>query len=83
MLVLVSLWSLVFIIIAIALVLLLKGINRAMGKLNRILDQGEDMASGLGALSKVASAGVAGLLIKAGASGVKKALGKGLKRSHR
>ena len=70
---LVIIWTLIFVVVAIAMVVLLLGLKRALDKINRILDQGEDMARGLGAVGKVTASGLSGLLMKA----VGDRLGKG------
>jgi hypothetical protein len=62
---LVIIWTLIFVVVAIAMVVLLLGLKRALDKINRILDQGEDMARGLGAVGKVTASGLSGLLMKA------------------
>jgi uncharacterized protein YoxC len=62
---LVIIWTLIFVVVAIAMVILLVGLKRALDKINKILDQGEDMARGLGAVGKATAGGLAGLLVKA------------------
>lgn len=60
--ILVVIWSLIFIIIAVALVLLFREIKKSLDKINSILSTGEEMAMGAKALSKVAGSSISALL---------------------
>jgi hypothetical protein len=72
--ILVSVWSLIFIIMAVAMIVLLLGLKKAIDKINNILGQGEDVAQGLGAIGKVAATGASGLLLKMVGNQVKNVL---------
>ncbi|MBI2011350.1 hypothetical protein HYS91_01145 [Candidatus Daviesbacteria bacterium] len=60
--ILISIWSLIFVIIAIALLVFLRQVKLALDRINKILENAEDVAEGVGAPLKMAAAGVAGLL---------------------
>lgn len=55
--ILVSVWTFIFVIMAIAIVVLLRGLKQALDKINHILETGENMVEGVGA----AASGVASL----------------------
>jgi len=69
--VLVIIWTIIFALLAVAMVVLLLGLKKALDKINNILTQGEDMARGLGAVGKVTAGGLAGLLVKTAAEKLK------------
>ncbi len=69
---LVVIWTLMFALLAVAMVVLLLGLKRALDKINNILSQGEEMAHGLGAIGKVTASGIGGLLLKAVGDRVRK-----------
>ena len=62
--VLVSLWTLIFVVVAIAMVVLLFGLKKALDKINNILSQGEQVAEGFGTISKIGASGIGALLLK-------------------
>lgn len=70
--VLVIIWTLIFVVVAVGMFILLLGLKRALDKINRILDQGEDVAKGIGAVGKAAAGGLAGLLIEKAGNRLKK-----------
>lgn len=57
--ILVSIWSLIFIMIAIAMIFLLREVKRALDKVNHILETTEEVAEGVGVPLKMAATGVA------------------------
>lgn len=61
--ILISIWSLIFIIIAIALLVLLREVKQALDKINRILTSAEKFTEGVGGF-------------RAAANGIIKLLGK-------
>ena len=63
--ILVSLWTLIFIIITVALIILILWFRSALNKINRILDQGENVARGIGSISSSSVGGMIGLLLQA------------------
>lgn len=74
--VLVSIWSAIFLVIAIAVIIMVREIKKGLEKLNKILDQAENVAEGFGTVGKMAGAGLSGLLMKAGVEAFKKAVGR-------
>jgi uncharacterized protein YoxC len=62
--VLVIIWTIIFALLAVAMVVLLLGLKKALDKINNILSQGEDMARGLGVVGKATAGGLAGILLK-------------------
>lgn len=74
--VLVSLWTIIFIIITIALVVLIFWVKSMLNKVNRILDHGEDVARGIGAMSRSGLTGIGGLLVRAAGDRLKKNIRK-------
>lgn len=74
--ILVSIWSLIFLVMAIAMVILLIWLKKALDKVNRILEQGEEVANGIGAIGKVATTGAVGLLLREGVHQMKRVIVK-------
>lgn len=46
--ILVSIWSIIFVIIAIALIIILSKVQKAIDKINHILETAEDVTEGVG-----------------------------------
>lgn len=69
--VLVVIWSIIFIIIAVALVYLLKEFKTALDKVHIILERGERAAKEVETTARMTSLGVAGILAKSGTSKLK------------
>ncbi len=63
--VLVSIWSLIFIIIAVAMLILLKELKKALDKINNILEDAENVTSGVSA----AATGIGKLINNSGSVG--------------
>lgn len=75
--ILVSVWTFIFVIMAIALIILLRGLKQALDKVNHILETGENMVDGANAVAS----GVARLFTRKNAETVAKvAADKLLKR---
>lgn len=75
--ILVSIWSLIFLIIALALLILLRQLKKALDKINNILQTAEDVTEGVKVPLKVAAAlGLATFFGKKGAAAVKKITAK-------
>ncbi len=66
--ILIIIWSFIFIIIAVALIYLLKEFKIAVDKVNIILAKGEKAAKEVEITAKMTSLGVAGILTKGGTS---------------
>ncbi len=56
LLILVSIWSLIFIVLAIGLIIILYQVKKAVDKVNRILANAEDVTEGVSAPLKMAAA---------------------------
>lgn len=74
--VLVSIWSLLFIIIAAAMFILLKELKKALDKINNILEDAEHVASGV----KVVASGAASIFGKSRVASVKKLVARTVTR---
>ncbi|MBI3485421.1 hypothetical protein HY025_00590 [Candidatus Daviesbacteria bacterium] len=66
--ILVSIWSIIFIIIAIALLIILKEVKKALDKVNSILDTTESITQGVGGPVKTVVSTISAFLKKAKAS---------------
>ena len=62
--VLVSIWSLIFIIVAVGLIIVLYQVKKAIDKINKILQTAEDMTEGVGTPLKMAAEGLKSWLNK-------------------
>lgn len=69
--ILISVWTIIFIIIAISLLFIFFAIKRALGKANRILDQTENVANRVDLPSKVVIASILAFMTKNIATSVK------------
>lgn len=61
---LIIIWSLIFIIVAVALIIILSKVQKALDKINHILDNAEDVAEGVSGPLKTVSSVVANFLKK-------------------
>lgn len=62
--ILVSLWSLIFLILGIALIVIMKQVTQALEKINRILQTAENVSEGVGVPLKVAASSLMGFMRK-------------------
>lgn len=69
--VLITIWTLIFVIIAVAIFLIFRAVKRAADKVNTILDSAEEIAENAKIPSKVAMAAVIGFLAKNSIEGIK------------
>ncbi len=76
---LVSIWTIIFVVIAAAVILVFFAIRRALNKANKILDETEDIAKRVDLPSKVVIASILGFLAKNMAGSVKDIIGVFLK----
>ncbi|EKD90719.1 MAG: hypothetical protein ACD_30C00098G0001 [uncultured bacterium] len=76
---LVSIWTIIFVIIAVAILLVFFAIRRALQKANKILDETEDIAKRVDLPSKVVIASILGFMAKNMAGSVKDIIGVFLK----
>lgn len=77
---LVTIWSVIFIIIAIALVMLILTIRRGLNKANDILDKTEAVANKVDLPSKVVIASIVAFMAKNSFGGIKKIIGSFLSK---
>lgn len=70
--ILVSVWTLIFIILAVVMLLIFLAVKRTIDKFNRLLDQTERAAEEVQLPLKMAMAGVAGLMSKNAFDALKK-----------
>lgn len=59
---LVTIWSIIFVVIGVSLVLLLREVKKALDSINHILENAENITEDVGSSLKTAASGVAGLL---------------------
>lgn len=71
LIILVSLWTLIFMVVAAAIVLVFLGVKRAVDKANKILEETEDVAKRVDLPSKVVIASILAFLAKNTAGQVK------------
>lgn len=72
LIILVAIWSLIFLIIGIALVMIFLAIRRAIGKANEILDKTEAVADKVDLPSKVVMASIVAFMAKNSLGSIKK-----------
>lgn len=72
LIILVVIWSMIFLIIGIALIMLILAIKRALGKANEILDKTEAVASKVDLPSKVVIASIVAFMAKNSFGPIKK-----------
>lgn len=70
--ILVTIWTVIFIIIGVAVVIFLKGIKQALDRINHIIETADSMAEGVSGPIKAAAAGLAGIVGKAAINQIKK-----------
>lgn len=61
--ILVSVWSIIFIVLGVAVFIILRQIKKALDKINHILSRAEEVTEGVGTVSKIATASMAKWLL--------------------
>jgi hypothetical protein len=69
--ILISIWSLIFIIFLAVILIIFFSIKRLLGKMNRLVDEAEDIADKFNIPSKVVMASVMGFIAKNSFDGIK------------
>lgn len=74
LIVLISIWSIIFIVIGIALLIVFFSVKKALKKVDRLLDRTEEIANKADLPSKLVTASIVGFMAKNGFGAVKKML---------
>ncbi len=72
LIILITIWSIIFIVIGIAVILVFLSIKRAMKKVDTILDKTEELANKADLPSKLITASIVGFMAKNGYGTIKK-----------
>lgn len=72
LIILITIWSVIFIVIGTMVIIVFLSIRRAMQKVDRILDRTEEMANKADIPSKIVTASIMGFMAKNGYGTVKK-----------
>ncbi len=75
LIVLITIWSIIFIVIGVALLIVFFSVKRALKKVDRLLDRTEEIANKADLPSKLVTASIVGFMAKNGFGTVKKVLG--------
>lgn len=78
--ILVSVWTAIFVVVAVAVYLIFRSIKRSVDKVNNILDATEEIAEGAKIPSKIAMAAVVGFLAKNSIDSIKNVIAGALRR---
>ena len=76
LIILISIWSIIFIVIALGVFLIFLAIKRVIDKANKLLDQAEDIADRVNLPSKVVIASILAYIGKNSAGGIKNLIGE-------
>ena len=75
LIILITIWSIIFIVIGIAVLLVFLSVKRALTKVDRILDKTEELANQADLPSKLVTASIVGFMAKNGYGTIKKLIG--------
>lgn len=82
LIILVTIWSMIFIVIGIAILMIFLGVKRAVNKANQILDRTEEVANKVDLPSKVVIASIVAFMAKSSFRNVKDIIGAFVKNKN-
>jgi divalent metal cation (Fe/Co/Zn/Cd) transporter len=78
--ILVTIWTIILIVFITAVIIFMVWAKRIINRINRLLDQGEDVAHGISTFGKAAASGIGAMFLNVAGNQIRKTVGKSSKK---